>query len=192
MPRPISKKSKSEFARELHEKIGKDFLTIKVKIGDEIFKADVLEELLDFDPNDPLLLQKAFASQPAQSAKYGVVLAKAKRRLAALEQEEKAWRREKRGKMNMVLSKKWKAEKIRKSPTKEDVDAEIDNKYHDEAERFVKLIGKWTETVDILDVLYKSWRERKDMLVSQGHILNRFIDNDVIEIPKIRQALRDT
>jgi len=192
MPRPISKKSKSEFARELHEKIGKDFLTIKVKIGDEIFKADVLEELLDFDPNDPLLLQKAFASQPAQSAKYGVVLAKAKRRLAALEQEEKAWRREKRGKMNMVLSKKWKAEKIRKSPTKEDVDAEIDNKYNDEAERFVKLIGKWTETVDILDVLYKSWRERKDMLVSQGHILNRFIDNDVIEIPKIRQALRDT
>ncbi len=191
MPRPPNKKSKSEFERELIEKIGPDFLKIKVKIGDETFKAYALEELLSYDPNDPLLMQKAFSSQPAQSAKYGIVLAKAKRRLLTLETEEKTWRREKRGIVNMKLSKKWKAEKIRKSPTKEDVDAQMDRKYPEEAARFIRLIGKWTETVDILDVLYKSWRERKDMLVSQGHILNRFIDNDVIEIPKIRQALRD-
>lgn len=181
------KLSSTEFVDNIREELGSEFLQLKFKIDGELFKHNVMEELADYDPENIGSMQRAFAKQPVQSAKYGAAYAKAKRMLANAEREEKKWRRSKRRQVNLTLSEKWKARKIRKSPTKEDVDAEIDSKYESEADEFQASIAKWQEIVDTMNVIHDAWKQRKDMLTSQGHILNRMIDNDLLDIPHARK-----
>lgn len=176
-----------EFIDEVRNQLGNEFLQIKFKIDGELFKKNVLEELVDYDPEDIGSMQRAYAKQPAQSAKYGIALAKAKRMLATAEREEKKWRRSKRRQVTLTLSEKWRAKKIRKSPAREDVDSEIDSKYESEVDEYQANIAKWQENVDIMSVVHGSWQQRKDMLVNQGHLLNRLIDNDALQVPNSRK-----
>ena len=169
----------------LRSQVGEDFLVIKLKIDGKIFKANIVEQMISFSTDDDLALQMELIKQPAMFAKYGMIWAEAKKKLKALKRTEHDFRSSKRQKVFSLMIKESKESKIRKAPTKEDIEARIDTEYKEDVLKHRARIDKWEDIVQKLEIIMDAWKQRAFALSSDTNILTTIINQGAIQ-PKTR------
>ena len=133
-------RQQQNLVNELKKNVG-DFLEIEIKSLN--ININCLDVLVNYDPDDDESLQREFILQPAQFAKFAVLLAQAKDALARVEMKFKKWKRSKRTEASKKISKFLEDRKIKKGVTNDDIESYIEDQYSDECDEFENKILRY-------------------------------------------------